>query len=891
MKKPLLSASILLFCGLGMKALNSTPPYTLGEEALRSIASYTLPVGGNPTCSTTISAPSISCNTTFTLSGTAGGNTGNFVLILGTGTLVDNNDGTASYTPGANEGKAVIRFVNNGEDGCVGGIAVKTATITTTAPAAPVSINGNISVCPGSQNTYSVAVSTGASSYNWTFPSGCSLVSGGSTSITEQFGSTSGNVSITAQNACGTSAATTLSVTVNHVPNAPGSISGSTLLCSNANTGISYSVAPVAGATSYTWTLPAGGNITSGTGTDAITANFGALGGNISVAATNGCGTSAITSTTLVIDTMPANPGVITGIGSVCQGQTGVSYSIAPVTHASSYVWTLPTGATVVGGNNTNVVTVNYAAGASSGNIYASAANAACLSGTSPALLVTVNHLPNIIVNWQTICAGATISLYANGANTYTWSTGATASNISVSPLVTTDYTVTGTDVNGCINTDVAQVTVNPLPHVQINGMTAICTGNTDLLTASGANTYTWNTSATGANIGVNPTVNTNYQVTGTDGNGCVNSATISITVNPLPVVTVTSATVCAGHTATLTASGANSYTWNTGTTGATIIASPTVTTNYTVTGTDGNSCINKAIGSINAPANPAPYICMVSTDTNFINNRIFWDRTLYPIADSFIVYRLSAGVYLKIGAVSKDSNQVTDIHRNIGGPGGGDPKTSGWYYKLAVKDTCGNISPMSPYHFTVNFQQNNQNLTWNAYAIESPQTNPVNNYEVWRDSTGFGDWAIIANVSGLSYNDTHYASYPNSNYRVDATPFTCVANERLVNPNGTFSAKVKSHSNTNNNRGQTTGLKQALVNNIHILIYPNPNNGAFTIKLSDYQNTTVEVYNTIGQKILEQDLQTNLTQLNLSGVNGMYQLRVLKNGALINQTKVLKQE
>ncbi|MGZ3904938.1 MAG: hypothetical protein ACXVC6_14655, partial [Bacteroidia bacterium] len=129
MKKYLLSICVVLLIGSGLKA-GETP-------SIKTATSYTLPP--NPSCTTTISAPSISCNTTFTLQGGTGGsgNTGNFFLIAGTGTLVDNNDNTASYTPGANEGRAIIRFVNNMEDGCTGGTISKTATVTTTAPPAP----------------------------------------------------------------------------------------------------------------------------------------------------------------------------------------------------------------------------------------------------------------------------------------------------------------------------------------------------------------------------------------------------------------------------------------------------------------------------------------------------------------------------------------------------------------------------------------------------------------------------------------------------------------------------------------------------------------------------------------------------------------------------------
>jgi len=89
-----------------------------------------------------------------------------------------------------------------------------------------------------------------------------------------------------------------------------------------------------------------------------------------------------------------------------------------------------------------------------------------------------------------------------------------------------------------------------------------------------------------------------------------------------------------------------------------------------------------------------------------------------------------------------------------------------------------------------------------------------------------------------------------------------------------------------------TSGIKQLAGITEHVSVYPNPNNGSFTIKLNEYENTTVEVYNTIGQRVLAQILQNNLTQLNLANCsNGMYQLRVLKNNTPVYQTKVVKQE
>jgi hypothetical protein len=114
-----------------------------------------------------------------------------------------------------------------------------------------------------------------------------------------------------------------------------------------------------------------------------------------------------------------------------------------------------------------------------------------------------------------------------------------------------------------------------------------------------GASTYTF---SSGSAI-VSPTSTTSYSVTGTSSAGCVSSsATISnITVNPLPTITAnSSASLICGPpfqgTATLTGGGASTYTWNTTATTNTISVTPSVTTSYTVTGTDANGCVNSSV-------------------------------------------------------------------------------------------------------------------------------------------------------------------------------------------------------------------------------------------------------------------------------------------------------
>jgi hypothetical protein len=119
-----------------------------------------------------------------------------------------------------------------------------------------------------------------------------------------------------------------------------------------------------------------------------------------------------------------------------------------------------------------------------------------------------------------------------------------------------------------------------------------ICNGNNTSLTASGATTYSWNTGATTASISVSPSITTTYSVSGTTGS-CSNVKTTVVNVNPNPIVTSASSSslICVGQSATITAGGANTYSWSTGGNTTAIVVSPTISTTYTVIGTDLNNC------------------------------------------------------------------------------------------------------------------------------------------------------------------------------------------------------------------------------------------------------------------------------------------------------------
>ncbi|HQQ95393.1 MAG TPA: GEVED domain-containing protein [Bacteroidia bacterium] len=215
-----------------------------------------------------------------------------------------------------------------------------------------------------------------------------------------------------------------------------------------------------------------------------------------------------------------------------------------------------------------------------------------------------VNILPSPTITTSgggSICPGQPFVITGGGASTYTYTspTGTTSgASTTVSPIVNTTYTVSGTGANGCISPAalMATLTVNSLvsPTLVVSATpTAYCVGGTASLSVSGANTYTWNTASNATMIVVNPSVSTTYTVTGTGTNICNGVKTITLVVNPLPTVAVSPATpsVCSLSTINFTASGASTYTWNGGPSGNTVALTPTTSTVYTVIGTSAAGC------------------------------------------------------------------------------------------------------------------------------------------------------------------------------------------------------------------------------------------------------------------------------------------------------------
>jgi hypothetical protein len=229
------------------------------------------------------------------------------------------------------------------------------------------------------------------------------------------------------------------------------------------------------------------------------------------------------------------------------------------------------------------------------------------------------------------ICSGATASLIAFGTGTVNWynqASGGTllsSGNVFTTPNLTTTTTFYAGATNTCASsaTRIAvTVTVNPLPNVlALASPSVICANQSSTLTATGASTYVWTPTIAVSGI-VSPTATTAYTVVGTATNNCSKQASITLTVNPTPniVVVANPSTICINQTSTLTASGANIYSWTPGIP-LNAIVSPTTTTTYSVVGTATNGCSKQNTVTVNVQ------LCTGLANNNLINNSL----ALYP--------------------------------------------------------------------------------------------------------------------------------------------------------------------------------------------------------------------------------------------------------------------
>ncbi|MCX6224217.1 MAG: hypothetical protein NTV01_05625 [Bacteroidia bacterium] len=525
------TSSVTVNVGSGSGDITVTPSNGCGNGTAQTLAVSPIAVPAQPSIINGSSNPCQGSSQTYDVTNVPDVN---YAWAFPTG-WVQTGGGTSSsvtVTVGSGSGNITVTPSN----ACGSGTARSFAVAPATVPAQPSTITGSTTPCLGSSLTYSVTNVAGVI-YNWSFPADWAQTGGGTTnSITVTIGSTSGNISVTPSNSCGSGAIRSLPVTVTpSVPDQPSTITGPSSPC--LGTSQSYSVTNVAGVT-YTWSFPTGWSQTGGGTTSSVTVTVGAGSGNISVTPSNSCGNGTPQTLAVAPMTIPAQPSTITGTTTPCLNSSQ-SYSVTNVPGVN-YTWTFPAIWTQTGGGNTSSVTVTVGSG--SGNISVTPSNA-CGNGTARTLSVTTTTVPaqpSTITGSITLCSGSsqTYSVTNVAGLTYNWTFPAywtqTGGGNTNSVTVTTGSisgNVSVTPSNSCFSGTprTLSVTVNPVPTVTIAADYCSIPGKVQLTAnASISVTYLWNTGSTTQTILIDLAGSYVVTVTAVTG-GCTAQAFINV--------------------------------------------------------------------------------------------------------------------------------------------------------------------------------------------------------------------------------------------------------------------------------------------------------------------------------------------------------------------------
>ena len=708
--------------------------------------------------------------------------------------------------------------------------AVVTVSVFGTAPTLTI-VNTAPSggICP--TKTVNITAN-GATTYTWT---------GGSTTVTNgvTFVPTSTtDYTVTATNACGTSSAIA-SVSLFPLPTVIPSASSPSLCAGN-----SVTLNATGNGTLYTWV----GTFTSGVGfVPALTATYTVIG----TSALSCTASAAVPVTVVAIPNAPstANPALN------CLGKTVTLTAVS----AANYTWTSATQTVF-----TSSMTVTpTSAGVSTYTVLK--ANANCTF--SQVVTVVTNSLPTVfaIVTPTIVCALNPATLAVGGGQTYTWTSPGNppaipsftfgGSSPIVNPPVSTNYTVAASD-GTCVAITTVSLTANPNPTITtVPSATAICVGQSVTVNANGGNSYTWTSTAntntfTGASITDSPIISVSYNVSGDNSFGCVTSAGQVIVVNPNPTITINAnkTLVCSGGATTLTANGANTYTWDANA-GGVITASAGVTPTSLTTG----AVIYTVVGSYSA--------------TNC--------QTAKTIAISVFVPTLTV-----VGNTNTCLGGLITLTVSGGNNGSYVWNTgSGPLYTFPVLNTTiaaagivtvsaltTSVSVICPVTKTVAV-----GIYFSPTITAVPQRTPVCFKESVQLFAGGGSTYQWNN--GMT-GSTITVSPPNSN-----TTYTVVGTD-ANGCTGTVTVLVKM---TN-----CTGISELGKAANGLVIYPNPNNGEFTIETTGTVSLTL--INELGQTVKTIELtEANNYKLSVTDLaKGIYFVSGQKDNELIRQKIVV---
>jgi GEVED domain len=484
-------------------------------------------------------------------------------------TLTATGANTYVWTPGNLSGSSVIVSPNTtttytvagyGQGNCSASASI-TLNINAT-PLTPVLTSaGSTTICDGS----SVVLSTTSTEGLQWFLNGVAI-SGATASSYTATAAGSYTLTSTSTSGCTSALSNSISVVVNTVPTVIASSNATNnTICKEELVTLTAS-----GAATFSWT----NGVSSGVAFPALATT------TYTVTGTTLAGCSSTASVTVVVNPLPDL--IVSGATTVCSGSTAI---LTASGDADAYVWN-PGNISGALASVSPTVTTSY-------TVTATISATGCQSQETVTVTVTQPTTPTF-TQVAAICSGASLSALPTTSNNGvdgTWSP-------TLNNTATTTYTFTPA-AGSCANTATMDIVVNTLPTVVASASaSSINLGSSVDLTASGANTYAWDNSSTTAVITVSPTATTTYQVTGTSLEGCTGTGSVTVTVNACPTVEVSASasTICEGSSTVLTATGADTYVWNNGSTGSSITVNPTTTSTYIVSGTSNGCTINDTV-------------------------------------------------------------------------------------------------------------------------------------------------------------------------------------------------------------------------------------------------------------------------------------------------------
>lgn len=399
-------------------------------------------------------------------------------------------------------------------------------------------------------------------------------------------------------------------VQVTILPNPVMNAVQSQIVCNNeATTTVTFSSS--VGGSTYTWT------------NDTPSIGLGASGsGDINSFTTVNSGTTPVTATIKVVPTaascvgdtltftitvQPSPTATISGTAAVCIGGASPVVTFTGATGTAPYTFSYNinnTPATPITSTG-STATVNAPTGTAGTYVYTltsvEESTYGCIGTASGSATITINALPNINGGADvSVCPTLPVTLTATGAGTngtYVWNPNVT-NGVAFSPSSSGTYTVTGTDVNGCVNTDNVQVNLLVPVNVDAGPNQEICLGNqvtlTALPTTLPASSFVWTGGVTNG-VPFSPSVSATYFVTLTDANGCVTTDQVDVVVHNLPVIVAGNSIYgCEGDQSVLTASGAGpngTYVWDNGVINGVPFTPDVDVLVYHVTGTNEYGC------------------------------------------------------------------------------------------------------------------------------------------------------------------------------------------------------------------------------------------------------------------------------------------------------------